>query len=559
MDFTADGSALVYVGPGASGEGTQLWLRRWADLDATPIRGTEDGSSPVLSPDEREVAFHVGDVVRVAPLDGGPSRILVEASGASVVWDWTSDGIVYFRPAGGRAISRVPATGGGSEAVESLTELLDGEVHHRFLNVLPGGQMGVFQVGLSLTGDDDEVWAVDLGTRERSFLTAGTAPRYASTGHLLFATPDGVLMAQPIDPATAELTGPALPVAEDLSVAFGFANYAVSKSGSLIYAIGERIDFASGALLEPVWVTRSGDAEPVDPSWTLNNRLTSGSGLRLSPDGARVAVQQLVDGNDDIWIKHLPDGPIERLTFDGQVETSPFWSPDGEFVAYSRPGSTGRDIWQRRADGTGSPQPVLDDERSLYQGRWSPDGQWLVFRTVAGAAPSPGNDILGFRPGVDSTAVPLVATAEFSEQSPVLSPNGRWLAYTSDRTGRTEVYVSPFPDVESTRVSVSRAGGSNPLWAHSGSELFFVDAEGGLVAAEVEAESVFRVLRSETLFTVEREYFVDEGSDSYDIGHDDEKFLMLRLPGASGESRGEDRFVLVQNWFTELRERMGGN
>ncbi len=553
MDVTADGSALVYVGPGASGVGTQLWLRRWSDLEATPIRGTEGGASPVLSPDEREVAFYVGDVVRVAPLDGGPSRTVVEQ--ASLPWDWTSDGFLYFRTA--LAISRVPATGGDSEAVESLTELLEGEILHRFLNVLPGGQMAVFQVMRDLTGEDSEVWAIDLETRERSFLTAGTTPRYASTGHLLFATPDGVLMAQRIDPATAELTGPAVPVVEDLSFALAFANYAVSESGSLIYAVGGADAAGLEGFLEPVWVTRSGDAEPVDPSWQFSLQFVTGSGLRLSPDGARVAVMQLVDGNDDIWIKHLPDGPLERLTSDDRVDTSPFWSPNGEFVAYVRgDASTGLDIWQRRADGTGSPQPVLDGERSLYQGRWSADGEWMIFRTVTGVAPSPDDDILGFRPGVDSAAIPLVASPEFSEQSPALSPNGRWLAYTSDRTGQREVYVRPFPNVDSTRVTVSRAGGQNPLWAHSGNELFFRDAEGGFVAAEVEADSVFRVLRSQTLFDTS-DYALVEGTDFHDIGPDDVRFLMLRVAVNSGDVGVESRFILVQNWFEELRERVG--
>ncbi len=222
-------------------------------------------------------------------------------------------------------------------------------------------------------------------------------------------------------------------------------------------------------------------------------------------------------------------------------------------------GSTGYDIWQRRADGTGSPQPVLDAERNLYQGRWSPDGEWMVFRTVTGPTSSPDDDILGFRPGVDSLAIPLVTSPEFSEMSPALSPNGRWLAYTSDRTGQREVYVRPFPDVESGRVTVSRAGGRNPLWAHSGSELFFVDTEGGLVAAEVDADSVFRVLRSETLFTVGGNYILQTGGSYYDIGPDDERFLMLRFAGLSGDTGGGGRFILVQNWFEELRQRMGEN
>ena len=190
MEFTADGSELVYVGPGESGQIRQLWIRRWADLDATPIRGTEGAITLTLSPDGREVAFSAfPGPLRVAALDGGPSRTLVES--VYTVADWTPDGDVYFT-SGTSLLGRVPATGGGSEAVEIVTEGLERETIHAGLVVLPGGKMGVFQVWYAVTGEDAEVWAINLDTRERRFLVAGHSPRYASTGHLLFGTPDGV-------------------------------------------------------------------------------------------------------------------------------------------------------------------------------------------------------------------------------------------------------------------------------------------------------------------------------------------------------------------------------
>jgi hypothetical protein len=472
-------------------------------------------------------------------------------------WDWTSDGFVYFQeatlPFG--VVVRVPATGGGGNAV-AVTELLEGELAHNFFDVLPGGKMGVFGVLRDLTGEGTEVWAINLETREQTFLTAGNRPRYL-TGRLLFVTQDGVLMERPIDPATAKFTGPAVTVEEDLVMrGLGFANYAVSESGTLIYEVGGADAVAGEGLLgvELVWVTRSGGAVPVDPNWRFQVG-TGGAGLKLSPDGTRVALTI----NDDIWTMQLPDGPPEQLTSDDRIETSPFWSrPNGEFVTYTRTdGSGDNEIWKSRADGTGSPQPVLDDERRLYQGQWSHDGEWILVRTITTLAPSPDDDILGFRPGVDSVAIPLVASPEFSERSPALSPNGRWLAYTSDSTGQREVYVVPFPDVDSTDpVPVSRnRGGQNPLWAHSGAELFFVDAQRGLVAAEVEADSVFSVLNYTTLFTLGSEFAVIEGFDLYDIGPDDERFLMLRFAGLGGETGGGTGFIWVQNRFTELRER----
>ena len=180
----------------------------------------------------------------------------------------------------------------------------------------------------------------------------------------------------------------------------------------------------------------------------------------------------------------------------------------------------------------------------------------MVFRTTSGfGSYSPDDDIVGFRPGIDSVAIPLVASAEASELSPAISPNGRWLAYTSDLTGQREVYVVPFPDVDSADpVLVSRAGGRTVLWAHSGTELFFVDAREGFVAAEVRADSVFRVLSSVTLFSA-LDYSLFQGTDNHDIGPD-EQFLMLRRVERSGESNEATRLILVENWFTELRQRM---
>ena len=269
-----------------------------------------------------------------------------------------------------------------------------------------------------------------------------------------------------------------------------------------------------------------------------------------------MALPRRVDGNVDIWIKQLPDGRFERLTFDDVAERYPIWASDGQFVTYVKNESGGNyDVWRRRADGTGAPELLLDDERSLYQGQWSEDGEWMVFRTLAIASRRGERDIVGFRPGVDSVTIPLVATAEFAEQDPALSPDGRRLAYTSDETGRAEVYVRPFPDVDSDRVRLSTDGGSGPLWAHSGSELFFVDADRGLIVAEVETDSGFRIVQRETLFTIGPEYRLgglSGGSDFYDIAPDDQRFLMGRFAGTAALSGDSRRFILVQNFFEEL-------
>ncbi len=489
--------------------------------------------------------------LRVVPLAGGPSRTLAESAFNAT---WSLDGWVYFTT-GDVGISRVPSGGG---EVEIVTELSEGEFMHAFAQPLPDAQTLLFQVWQSADGSDATVWSLDLETKERRVLTAGNSPRYATSGHLLFGSPDGRLMAAPFDSDRAELTGDAVPMAEGLSVdpVRGNLMFSVSEDGTLVYRVGG----GDGAGFEFIWVTRSGQATPVHPGYTFRQG-DPNFGLRLSPDETRIVFNSAVDGNEDVRIKHLPDGPEERITFSEDLDIRPFWTPDGQSVTYFSGPATFADVnlWSRRADGTGERVLVLDDERLLAQGSWSPDGEWVVLRVGATAAMGiGGRDILAFRPGVDSAAMPLVASPDFVEGAPVVSANGRWLAYTSNETGRHEVFVRPFPDVESTRVRVSTDGGVAPVWAKSGQELFFMDESRGLVAAQLDPASG-RVLAQETLFTLPDGYQAQAdngGNDFYDVTSDGERFLMVRRYVDAAAETEFTGFVLVQNFFEELRARV---
>ena len=530
FNVSPDGSMLVYTGPGEETP-WQLWVRRWDNPDASPVRGTERGADPAVSPDGRQLAFNQGGEIKVLSFEGGPVRTLTTPGRYPI---WGPDGYIYISLAG---VVRVPATGGPRE---QLTQLLPGEVAHTISDFLPDGAGALIRVpGVG------EIRSLNLDTGEMTTLTPGTWPRYSATGHLTFIADDGSLMAAPFDPRAMELTGPAVPIIERVN------HYALSETGSLVYSTGGG---AGGVNTELVWVTRSGDAVPVDPSWQFEPA-NQNYGWRLSPGGERVALTRLVDGNIDIWIKQLPDGPFQRLTFDDEAEWYPVWTPDGQSVTYVKGPSGGhRSVWRRRADGTGEPELLLDDERSLLQHQWSPDGEWMIFRTASTAPDFGPRDIVGFRPGVDSATVALLATADFAEEDPALSPDGRWLAYVSDETGQREIYVRPFPDVESSRVQVSTGGGGGPLWANSGNELFFVDSGGQLIAATVEAGSVFQVLQRETLFTVAGGYRAGRGTDFYDVAPDDQRFLMARSYQQEAVSNATGpRYVLVQNFFEELK------
>ena len=299
-------------------------------------------------------------------------------------------------------------------------------------------------------------------------------------------------------------------------------------SGVLLYLAGPTSD------AELVWMTRSGSPAVLERAEAFDPGAPGYHGWSVSPDGASVALTKRVDTAQHIWIKQLPDGPFERLTSDAEIELYPVWTPDGLYVTYVRDDASSEpgdhfDVWQMRVDGTGLPELLLDDERSLLQSRWSPDGEWLIMRTFALPADGVGlRDIVGFRPGRDSAPMPLVATTEYAEQAAALSPDGRWLAYSSDESGRDEVFVRPFPDVESDKQQISMEGGIAPRWAHNGRELFYVNESRDFVAASIETDTGFRVLGRETLFTISADYLLGANFDFYDVAPDDEQFLMGR-------------------------------
>ncbi|MEE8146710.1 MAG: hypothetical protein V3T24_03825, partial [Longimicrobiales bacterium] len=522
FSLSQDGSMLVYRGPSGAAR-DQLWVRRWDDPDASPVRGTESARYPTVSPDGRRLAFDQDGLVKVLSFEGGPTVELTRG----ILPLWGPDEFVYAT-ALGIGIVRVPATGGVPP--DTVTRETDGDRVHRITDFLPGDEGALLEVSLDV---GREIRSLNLGTGEMSPLAFGRRPRYATSGHLVYLTDEGTLMAARFDPRSMELLGPAVAILE------GVGAYTLSETGKLFYAAGG----VTGELDELVWMTRSGEATPLQVFF--NRRSFTGWGWSISPDGTRIALRSTdTEGNADIWVKRLPDGPMERLTVSESQDSHPWWAPDNETVTYVARAGADQSVWSMRADGTGEPQLVLDEERTFGLGVWSPNGEWLVL-TVR--APGGSADIVGVRPGVDSVALPLVVS-EFDEWNPALSPNGRWLAYTSNRTDRYEVYVSPFPNVDSTRVQVSTEGAIMPVWAHSGNELFFLDDNRGLVAARVETASGFTTLGQETLFTIPPGFFVTPvGPRLYDVAPDGQRFLMGRRVRA-GED-GPPTMILVNNFF----------
>ena len=285
-----------------------------------------------------------------------------------------------------------------------------------------------------------------------------------------------------------------------------------------------------------VWVTRDGVEREIDPEWSEDF-----SALRLSPEGARLAVTIREGLGGDIWIKQLDQGPLSKLTFEPN-SFDPSWKPDGTSVTFVSDRAGTADIYAKRADGSAPAELILDHERPISQPVWSPDGSWLVFTLTGGQS-----DLYGFQPDTNREPVPLVADDQINEAWPAISPDGRWLAYVSLETGEEQVYVRPFPNVTDAKWLVSTDGGTQPKWARSGQELFYQSGNAEMVTVEIHPGLTFSTGQPRALFE-----WGDLDDDRWDVADDQFVFVTSRL-----SEEGTSRLILVRNWFEELRQRTG--
>jgi serine/threonine-protein kinase len=533
--LSPDGSRLAYIG----GPHAQVMVRSRNQLYATPLPGTEEASTPFFSPDGEHVGFVTGRFLKIASLNGGPpitvTDSLVGAAGAS----WGPDGFIYADGLGQVSLVRVAARAGAVPKWFTVLDTAGGEGDHIYPDALPGGKGVLFTVTYRNEQRTERQYAIavaDIASgKHRVLVRDAFFARYVPTGHLLYVTSTGTLMVVRFDRKTWKVTGEPTALSEGLRVgSVSSLDLAVSAAGTLAYSTG------LGAEREPVWVTRDGKAQPVDSAFQ-----GAFSSPAISPDGKQLAITMTTGDGSNIWIKQLDRGPRVKLTFEGPLNDYPAWTPDGRSVTYFSNASGPRDLWTKRADGSAQAVLQLHEKRNVLEGLWSPDGKWLVFRTGPG---TPGaGDILAIRPGTDTVSVPLVAT-NFSEFTPALSPDGRWLAYSSNENGPREVYVVPFPNSGTAKWAVSTHGGTEPLWSHRGGELFYRDGAGFLVAVEVKTASTFSMGRSTALFPAAG-FTSLPAHQQYAVSPDDRRFLMLRPLGASGGGK----LVVVENWFEELK------
>jgi eukaryotic-like serine/threonine-protein kinase len=507
-----DGRKIIYV---SRGEGTTRLMLKSADqLSPTPLAGTAGATSPFFSPDDRQVGYiKDGRKVLITTLEGGSPLTLTDSANTTA-GDWGDDGYVYFESDSG--ISRIRSTGGHIDHVYNFPKGAH-EIGAEWPVVLPGSKGLLFRRRREgQAAADYEIMAMPLPTGTAHVVARGVFATYARSGHLIVVTSDGKLLAIPFSARKLETTGPPIALYEGLETNPFGAGISISDAGTLVYPTASQT-----AAREVVWVTRDGVVSRVDSAWKVDGTITD---LSLSPNGRALAITQGQGGTAAIWVKQLPSGPFSRLTFGDTSFLRPTWTPDGTQLLYlGDRGDGAGNVYIKRADGVGPAKLVLKPRLGMSQVFESTDGQWMILRSSVAEV---GNgEIFAVHTG-DSVLVPLVTT-QARDGFPALSPDGKYLAYSSDESGAFEVYVRPFPNVSEARWQVSTAGGRGPLWSHSGKELFFRNNHNDLVAAQIATSPSFTVQSQKALFPLTGMAFGNE-IQPYVVGLDDKKFLMMR-------------------------------
>jgi serine/threonine protein kinase/Tol biopolymer transport system component len=520
--ISPDGNRIVYV---ATQGGTQrLYLRDMDSQEARPVPGTEVANIPFFSPDGQWLGFFAGGKLKKVSVNGGSAITLCDAANAAGA-SWSRQGTIVFGTGGG--LMQVSDAGGTPQA---MTHLEKGESAHLWPEFLPDGKAVLFMAAFPIRV---AVYSLETGKRRDLIQGQGaTAPHYLPSGYLVYAQAGGSLMAAPFDAQRLRVTGAAVPVAQGvlMNPGTGLAQYSISDTGSLVY-VSASGGVAQGRL---VWVDRKGVEQPLPAPpriyWFP----------RLSPDGQRVAVT--IDGRQ-IWLCDLRRDTLTRWTFTGADNRTGIWTPDGKRIAFLSNKDGPQNIYWQRADGSGGLERLTTSQYLQAPSSWSPDGQALAFLQVS-SAPT-GFDIWVLQMG-DHKAQPFVQTP-FTETAPVFSPDGHWLAYVSDESGRSEIYVQPYPG-PGGKYQISTEGGTEPVWNPKGRELFYRQGD-KMMAVEITTQPSFSISKPRMLF--EGPYLpTPQSFSNYDVSADGQRFLVLK---PAGQAQASTQINIVLNWTEELK------
>jgi len=560
LDVSADGATIVYRGA-ADRTQPHLYVRRLDELEGHPLTGTLDARSPAISPDGQWVAFLTGDEMKKVSIAGGSPVTLCHVPPTSRGTSWGPDGSIVFGAADRNgALLQVPDTGGEPQtllAPDPAHPDLGGRAYD-FPSVLPGGKAVLFTIGNPGASPDvadlAQVAVLDRRTGQRRVLIrGGSQPRYIN-GYLVYGSA-GILRAVRFDLDRLAIVGEPVPVVERvLTTSTGALNFAVSSRGTLVYVPAGAVNVSSPRR-SMVWVNRQGREEtiPLPPRAYADPR--------ISPDGTRIAVG-IRDQRNDIWIAELTRQTLTRLTFDPAMDQDPVWTPDGLHIVWSSQRGVGvPNLFMQAADGTGTATQLTANSSPSFATSISPDGAHAIFWQNT---PRTAQDVIAvdIAPGPDGRRrlTPLVQTNAV-EMDGELSADGRWLAYESNESGQSEIFVRPYPNVDGGRWQVSNAGGTRPAWARSGHELFYLDAGGLLTSVPIRVTGTTFGAGQPTTILRTKYFpgFTGLGLDlrGYDVSADAQRFLMVKdVPEENLTQRPSVQMVVVLNWFEELKARV---
>jgi len=530
---SADGKQFVYSTLGG------LYLRSVDELEAKLIIGSDTKpANPFFSADGKWIGYWstTDNKLKKIAIGGGSPVILCDAAiltGAS--WD-TDNTIVYGEY--GKGIMRVSANGGNPELLVKRTG-----VTLAAPQILPDKKTLLFTDVMS---DNAQVVAQSLESGERKVLIEeGGIAHYLSNGYLVYMMGNSQFYAVPFDLSRLEVSGDPIPMGVGVFQMSGnMPQIAVSNSDTLVYVPGQA--GSGGIQRNLVWVDRNGKEEP------LAAQPNDYYAPRISPDGTKVAMAIVTGGKSDIWIWDIVRETMTRLTFN-EASHFPLWFPDGKRIAFSSGSMPDNTVHWKAADGTGA-EEKLGSELSLSPSSWSNDGKILVTSELH---TNTSFDITSISMEVDHKWEPLLQ-GKYGEYQPEISNDGQWMAYTSDESGKYEVFVRPFPDVnKGGRWQISRDGGESPLWSADGRELFYRNGD-EVMAVAVETEPTFKPGKLEILFSGTYAPFSPVQNHPWDISRDGKRFLMMKEVASDGTAAagGPRKINIVVNWFEELKQRV---
>jgi eukaryotic-like serine/threonine-protein kinase len=537
LSVSPDGRRVVYGAPNADGKQV-LWLRSLDSTTAQPLPGTDNPFFTTFwSPDSRFLAFvsSTDNKLKRFDINGGTPQTLANAPNGRG-GTWNRDGVIVFAPAAEGPLSRVSSTGGPVTEVTALDQSRK-EISHRYPWFLPDGRHFLF-FARGATYEGNSVCVGSLDSKEfKRLINADSGAVYSPPGYLLYVR-EGTLMAHAFDLDRLELKDEPMPIADAVigfDLTSNLARFSVSENGVLVYYGGSEFNKA-----DLIWVDRKGkQIGPVAKAADYGY-------IRLSRDNKRL-VTALRDPATrwDLWIIDLADGGQTRFTFDGANEVFPIWSPDGGRIAFASNRSGQVNLYQKLSNGSGNEEQILVTDQPKFCNDWSSDGQFIVFHKLSGTTRA---DIWILPLSGDRTPFPYLET-QFGEREARFSPDGRWIAYTSDETGLRDVYVQSFP-VGRGKWQISRGGGGPPKWRSDGKEIFYVSGD-KLMSVEVKTDGdTLEIATPQPLFEIRGAPLPGAlGGAAFDASADGQKFLI----GISVQEATFTPITVVLNWTADLR------